>query len=308
MKTSRDRYDRFVKIFLIGDTDVGKSCLLLRYADDTFTPGFITTMGLDFRVKTLEIKEKKVKIQIMDTAGQGRIRTTDDAHLRGAHAYLVVFDLTNEASFKYADNRIRNIKMRASTQDANIILVGTKSDWESARVVTQERINEYVESHQDINAYVETSAKTGKNVDKAFKITAKLVLNRLEPTFKAPVDPEEDKKKLLIADLKKYISRIQRHPNLELNSTSKFDFSYGFWFYKNSRAINREANYYLAKELLKKLEETEQPLSIQSIFDSLDEERAKIFVEHHMIGRVDCKIRGINSAELNGIIRRARKC
>jgi small GTP-binding protein len=88
-----------IKLLLIGDSGVGKSCCLLRFSEDSFTPSFITTIGIDFKIRTIELDGKKVKLQIWDTAGQERFRTITTAYYRGAMGILLVYDVTDERSF-----------------------------------------------------------------------------------------------------------------------------------------------------------------------------------------------------------------
>ena len=86
-------------MLLIGDSGVGKSCCLLRFSEDSFTPSFITTIGIDFKIRTIELDGKRVKLQIWDTAGQERFRTITTAYYRGAMGILLVYDVTDERSF-----------------------------------------------------------------------------------------------------------------------------------------------------------------------------------------------------------------
>ena len=98
--SSRPKYDHLVKLLLIGDSGVGKSCLLLRFSDDQFTNSFITTIGIDFKVKTVELESKRVKLQIWDTAGQERFRTITSAYYRGAMGILLTYDICDLRSFE----------------------------------------------------------------------------------------------------------------------------------------------------------------------------------------------------------------
>ncbi|KAK1071653.1 ras GTPase, partial [Friedmanniomyces endolithicus] len=93
------RYDYLFKLLLIGDSGVGKSCLLLRFADDTYTESYISTIGVDFKIRTIELDGKTVKLQIWDTAGQERFRTITSSYYRGAHCICVVYDVTDMDSF-----------------------------------------------------------------------------------------------------------------------------------------------------------------------------------------------------------------
>src|SRR5437588_7884235 len=89
---------------------VGKSCLLLRFCDNSFTPSFITTIGIDFKIRTMELDGQRVKLQIWDTAGQERFRTITTAYYRGAMGILLVYDVTDERSFLNVANWIRNVE------------------------------------------------------------------------------------------------------------------------------------------------------------------------------------------------------
>lgn len=89
-----------IKLLLIGDSGVGKSCCLLRFSEDSFTPSFITTIGIDFKIRTIELDGKRVKLQIWDTAGQERFRTITTAYYRGAMGILLVYDVTDQRSFE----------------------------------------------------------------------------------------------------------------------------------------------------------------------------------------------------------------
>ena len=97
---ANDRMPHQIKLLLIGDSGVGKSCCLLRFSEDSFTPSFITTIGIDFKIRTIELDGKRVKLQIWDTAGQERFRTITTAYYRGAMGILLVYDVTDQRSFE----------------------------------------------------------------------------------------------------------------------------------------------------------------------------------------------------------------
>jgi len=127
-------YDYLIKLLLIGDSGVGKSCLLLRFSDDSFTPSFITTIGIDFKIRTIDLDGKRIKLQIWDTAGQERFRTITTAYYRGAMGILLVYDVTDEKSFGNIRNWIRNIEQHA-TESVNKILIGNKCDMVDKKVI-----------------------------------------------------------------------------------------------------------------------------------------------------------------------------
>jgi len=103
-----------IKLLLIGDSGVGKSCCLLRFSEDSFTPSFITTIGIDFKIRTIELDGKRVKLQIWDTAGQERFRTITTAYYRGAMGILLVYDVTDERSFNSMHPASSTISTRAN--------------------------------------------------------------------------------------------------------------------------------------------------------------------------------------------------
>lgn len=94
-------YDYLFKLLLIGDSGVGKSCMLLRFADDSYTESYISTIGVDFKIRTIEIEGKTVKLQIWDTAGQERFRTITSSYYRGAHGIIITYDTTDLETYKH---------------------------------------------------------------------------------------------------------------------------------------------------------------------------------------------------------------
>ena len=105
----RNPYDLKFKLLMIGDSGVGKSCLILRFSDDQFTSSFITTIGIDFKIKTVEILGKRIRLQLWDTAGQERFRTITNAYYRGADGILLVYDVTDDHSFMNIRNWMGDI-------------------------------------------------------------------------------------------------------------------------------------------------------------------------------------------------------
>ncbi|RQM14153.1 hypothetical protein DD237_004819 [Peronospora effusa] len=180
------KYDLLIKLLLIGDSGVGKSCVLLRYSDDSFTTSFITTIGLiglticcsiDFKVKTISLDGKRIKLQIWDTAGQERFRTITTAYYRGAMGILLVYDVTDDHSFQNIRNWMTQIRQNASS-NVNKILIGNKCDVDpSERAVTtkqgQDLANEFGIQ------FFETSAKSNQNIDEAFRSIAVDIQKRL---------------------------------------------------------------------------------------------------------------------------------
>lgn len=156
---------------------VGKSCLLLRFCDDQYTPSFITTIGIDFKIRTIELDGKRVKLQIWDTAGQERFRTITTAYYRGAMGIALVFDVTDERSFNNVRNWIQNTEQFA-TEGVTKILIGNKCDVVGDRRQVERQRAEALAAEYGLK-YVETSAKARINVDEAFFTLAKDIKARL---------------------------------------------------------------------------------------------------------------------------------
>ncbi|UJR28866.1 hypothetical protein I4U23_010088 [Adineta vaga] len=131
-------FDYMFKLLIIGNSSVGKTSFLFRYADDSFTSAFVSTVGIDFKVKTVFRQDKRVKLQIWDTAGQERYRTITTAYYRGAMGFILMYDITNEESFNAVQDWCTQIKMY-SWDNAQVVLVGNKCDLEQDRAVTLER-------------------------------------------------------------------------------------------------------------------------------------------------------------------------
>ncbi|GFZ43144.1 Ras-related protein SEC4, partial [Saitozyma sp. JCM 24511] len=169
-------YDFLIKLLLIGDSGVGKSCLLLRFCDDSWTPSFITTIGIDFKIRTIELDGKRIKLQIWDTAGQERFRTITTAYYRGAMGILLVYDVTDEKSFSNIRTWHSNIEQHASP-GVNKILIGNKCDWDEKRSVTLEQGKELADEFG--LRFLETSAKANEGVEEAFFTLARDIKTRL---------------------------------------------------------------------------------------------------------------------------------
>jgi len=169
-------HDYFFKILLIGDSGVGKSCLLLRFADDSWTETHISTIGVDFKIKTLEIGGKTVKLQIWDTAGQERFRTITSSYYRGAQGIILVYDCTDRESFNNVKQWMGEID-RYACENVNKLLVGNKCDLVDQKTVDTATAKEFADSYGI--PFIETSAKTAHNVEKCFVQMATDIKNRL---------------------------------------------------------------------------------------------------------------------------------
>ena len=179
-------YDYLFKLLLIGESGVGKTCVLFRFSDDAFNSSFISTIGIDFKIRTIELEDKKIKLQIWDTAGQERFRTITTAYYRGAMGIMIVYDITNPKSFENVKNWIKNIEENAS-DDVELMLLGNKCDMEDSRAVTREQ-GEKLALEYGI-PFMETSAKANINVEEAFFQLAKNIKKKMDDTVvPTPVD------------------------------------------------------------------------------------------------------------------------
>jgi Ras-related protein Rab-1A len=169
-------YDYLFKLLLIGDSGVGKSCLLLRFADHTYTESYISTIGVDFKIRTIELDGKTIKLQIWDTAGQERFRTITSSYYRGAHGIIVVYDVTDVESFNNVKQWLNEID-RYATENVTKLLVGNKCDLVNKKAVDYETAKDFADK---LNIpFLETSAKNATNVEKAFLTMAAEIKNQI---------------------------------------------------------------------------------------------------------------------------------
>ncbi|EMS52747.1 Ras-related protein RABA1f [Triticum urartu] len=162
---AEEEYDYLFKVVLIGDSGVGKSNLLSRFARDEFSLDTRSTIGVEFATKTVRVDGKLVKAQIWDTAGQERYRAITSAYYRGAVGALVVYDVTRHITFENAERWLTELRDHT---DANIVvmLVGNKADLRHLRAVSPEEARAFAERHRTFS--METSALEATNVEDAF--------------------------------------------------------------------------------------------------------------------------------------------
>lgn len=162
---SSSDFDLLFKVLLIGDSGTGKSCLLIRFVEDIFSDNYISTIGVDFKIKTIEIEGKTVKMQVWDTAGQERFRTITASYYRGSNGVIIVYDVTDRESFEHVDFWMKEVD-RLASPDVCRLLVGNKTDLTDKRAVTKEE-GEALAAKYGV-AFLETSARDSQNVDQAF--------------------------------------------------------------------------------------------------------------------------------------------
>ncbi|XP_053205458.1 ras-related protein Rab-10-like [Panonychus citri] len=170
---ARQNYDYLFKLLLIGDSGVGKTCILFRFSDDAFNSTFISTIGIDFKIKTIELRGKRIKLQIWDTAGQERFHTITTSYYRGASGIMLVYDITNLKSFDSVAKWLRTIDEHAN-EDVEKMILGNKCDMEDKRVIPREKAETVAREHGI--RFLETSAKSNLNINQAFMELAEAIL------------------------------------------------------------------------------------------------------------------------------------
>ena len=196
-------YDLKFKIIVIGESRVGKTSLIKRYTKDQFGGVYLTTVGIDFQDKTIEIEDKKVKLQVWDTAGQERFRNVAKNYFQSSNGFLLVFDITDKESFqKLNDFWMDQLNMHAPKK-AKSVLVGNKSDLAGQRQVSIEDAEEFAKDNN--LKYYEVSAKEGTKVVELFFYLANEIYQshtyeennyNKNITLKKEKSKKKDKKKL----------------------------------------------------------------------------------------------------------------
>jgi len=183
-------YNLIFKIVLIGDSNVGKTNILSKYLQNEFNPDSKATVGVEFGSKTFNINDNVIKAQIWDTAGTEKYRSITNAYYKGAKGAFVVYDITKKSSFNNIDKWLFDLKNNGD-ENINIILVGNKIDLENDRDVTTEE----GEKKAILNkaSFIETSAKNGNNIEKAFNLMIENVYENFkkENENKENIDSEE---------------------------------------------------------------------------------------------------------------------
>jgi small GTP-binding protein len=170
--------DTMFKILLLGDTNVGKTCFLLRYVEDIYNENHLSTVGVDYKTKLIsfsEIPDEFIKLQIWDTAGQDRFRCITKNYYRGSNGIMLVYDITSWSSFLNIKNWITQIKDYLG-DSACITLVANKIDLESNRMVSREEGLRLANEHNF--SFFEASAKQNVSVNEAFENIARGMIRK----------------------------------------------------------------------------------------------------------------------------------
>uniref|UniRef100_H0Y1R6 small monomeric GTPase n=1 Tax=Otolemur garnettii TaxID=30611 RepID=H0Y1R6_OTOGA len=177
---SDQNFDYMFKLLIIGNSSVGKTSFLFRYADDTFTPAFVSTVGIDFKVKTVYRHEKRVKLQIWDTAGQERYRTITTAYYRGAMGFILMYDITNEESFNAVQDWY-DTQQRHKPRRSFWGLSGNVCEVEEGRIIGNNR--EKMGKIQKRFDFFEASAKENISVRQAFERLVDAICDKMSDSL-----------------------------------------------------------------------------------------------------------------------------
>ena len=186
-------YDHMFRYIIVGDMAVGKSCILLQFTDHKFRHQHELTIGVEFGGKNIQVKDKTIKIQIWDTAGQEAFQAITRTYYKGAIGALLVYDITRKETFDHIIKWYNEVKLNGS-KDICCILIGNKKDLEDQRQVKYEDGKRLAEEHNLL--FLETSAKTAENVQECFTVSAERILDQIA---KSGVDPTAPPKNVRIS-------------------------------------------------------------------------------------------------------------
>ena len=172
-------FDHLVKILMIGDSGVGKTCILQRFEKGDFRMNHLPTIAIDFSIKSIHVKGKTLKMQIWDTAGQERYNTLTAGFFKSTHSVLLCFSLTDRSSFDSVHKWMNQINSLAP-KEVLIILIGNKADLVDERKVTDEEARRL--AHEFNIHYFESSAATGQNIEEAFNFAGEKLIEQIDKT------------------------------------------------------------------------------------------------------------------------------
>ncbi len=182
-----NEYDYLFKFILIGDSTVGKTCVLTRFVDGWFKAESDPTIGVEFGSKLIKCKSgATVRLQVWDTAGQESFRSITRSYYRGAIGAVLVYDVTNSSSFENLPNWLKD-SLEATNQNIGLVLVGNKSDLESQRQVDPNKAKQFAKENNLL--FLETSAKNGANIEKIFQILSEQILAKIDAKV---INPETE--------------------------------------------------------------------------------------------------------------------
>ena len=170
-------FDYTIKLLVVGDSSVGKTNFITMFIENKFNQTYMTTSGMDLKTSSIVVKNKKIRVQLWDTAGQEKYRAITKNLFLKVQGALVVYDITNDNSFTNLKTWVKSIKEECG-KSMQMIIVGNKCDLDDQRVIEKEKALEYAEEEKV--EYIETSSKTGENVQKAISQLCEKVLENNE--------------------------------------------------------------------------------------------------------------------------------
>ena len=189
MNSKDSNYDYMFRYIIVGDMGVGKSCLLLQFTENKFRQKHELTIGVEFGGKMIDINNKKIKIQIWDTAGQEAFQAITRSYYKGAIGALLVYDITRKDTFSHITKWLEVVKSY-SAKKICIILIGNKIDLENKRQVSKENGENFAKKNGIL--FLETSAKTAERVNDAFITSAQVILDGIKLTGIDPTFPSQN--------------------------------------------------------------------------------------------------------------------
>jgi len=188
-------HDFLFKLLIVGESGVGKTCMLLQFADKRFEETFLSTIGVDFKVREIDVEGKKVKLQIWDSAGQERFRNITSSYYRNCGGIIIVYDITKQDTFVKVTEWIEEV--RKYVPSSPLLLVGNKCDLVDKRQVSKEEAQDLAKRLGLV--FLETSAKTAENIDESFCAMAKQLIrdsaNKPKPDNKNQITIDKNTKK-----------------------------------------------------------------------------------------------------------------
>jgi Ras-related protein Rab-1A len=186
-------YDYLFKLLLVGNYGTGKTSLIIKYVDGTFEPKDMATIGVDFKMRTLDCNGKRVKLQIWDTAGQERFKTITASYFRGAHGIFVAYDITKNESFNEVKSHWYEEAARLGSSEVSIVLLGNKSDLEGRRAVNYNLAKQFADEKKI--PFLETSSLDSSNVTEAFSTMVQQILEKYhKPAPNNIISPDKPRK------------------------------------------------------------------------------------------------------------------
>lgn len=197
------QHDWVFKISIIGDTSVGKSCLLKRITDNEFKETYELTIGVEFGSILFNTEDKILKLQIWDTAGQENFKSITKIFYRGTHCVFLAYDISRENTFQNALKWLTEVRQNSGS-DVIVFLVGTQADKEHSRAVTEEDALTFMQQN-NLDYFLETSSKTNLNIEKLFKVAAQKLFVKYKSKIENMLDESEAKTTRLGKSTKLYL-------------------------------------------------------------------------------------------------------